>query len=953
MNLETFLSLILPDDGFRFLIRDAKVHTAYKNNKDTAKAAAAMDAKGYNVYFACASYKESQYFDEVKQKTRYRTQENALAAKALWLDLDVGEGKDYVSQSEALDAVAAFCNSTDFPLPLRVSSGNGVHCYWPLESALPTEAWEKITQNMRPIYEAAGLRFDHSRDCDIASILRPVGTNNRKDKANPKRVDVIAQHDKVLPIAELIQFIQANKTAKPAYLQGAKLNDDLSLPKAEYAPMDAEVLAEGCAQIRFFRDTGGGGYNAWRANIGMLKHCENGEIIAHQWGSQYAGYDEEETQEKLDDWNTPPPTCAAYGNDNGLCTGCAHNGKIKSPVALAVKSNPSTIEIEVAGDDEDDPVKVITLELPKGYAVDEFKHLCYFVNVATKTKDNQTPKPIWELKPFCNTLFYPVDRIEDTDGIMSTRWRAEYDFMGRRAAREFTVPNKLIGERGAALHGLLGQYEIVVPSGNKRILEEYMASFLTKLRAEREAIRQYKTYGWQVGKDGIEGFLLGDTMETLAGPRKVLAGSKNMSRYAEAFQLPSGGSATRWGELINAMYNHPKHEQFQFVVYAGFGSALVQFLGEDTGAPICLYGGKGQGKTTAAKMALGVYGRPDKLMLTWKSGTTLNAALISCATMRSVPFLFDEFSNAGSELSDVLYALGNGRDKARADTSGNLRMEGSTWRNVNFLTTNHSLHDKVAMSKDDASAEISRMLEIHWENTSSLDQATMQKYLREMEQHYGAPYKVFMPWVIQNMATVMQIIDKIKSHLDSQVGFSKEYRFWSLQLAAVLAGGFIANKLGLTSFDWKAVERYAVALGRLHMFRIARQVTPAIESFHAMITAYSNQIISTKEEGDGRSSAIEVRSVGEPVGRLITSKGVLYFAVGTVREWCKERHINIDDLRMAVEAAGIMEPDSQERYYIGRGTTLVTGQVYCWKLNWNLIVGTSADVVPIKQLVSI
>ena len=59
---------------------------------DVVDAAQDLDTKGYDVYFALASFKEA----------KSRKVDNVQHLKSFFLDLDCGPSKDFVSQTEAL-----------------------------------------------------------------------------------------------------------------------------------------------------------------------------------------------------------------------------------------------------------------------------------------------------------------------------------------------------------------------------------------------------------------------------------------------------------------------------------------------------------------------------------------------------------------------------------------------------------------------------------------------------------------------------------------------------------------------------------------------------------------------------------------------------------------------------------------------------------------------------------
>ena len=43
--------------------------------------------------------------------------------------------------------------------------------------------------------------------------------------------------------------------------------------------------------------------------------------------------------------------------------------------------------------------------------------------------------------------------------------------------------------------------------------------------------------------------------------------------------------------------------------------------------------------------------------------------------------------------------------------------------------------------------------------------------------------------------------------------------------------------------------------------------------------------------------------------------------------------------------------DTTMKFVLGKGTTLSTGQVYCWRLDWNKIQGVSSSKVAHLKLV--
>ena len=187
---EFFLDLILPSAGLRCIVHfheGRKVHTFHADNKRAAAKAAELDALGDgDVYFGCATFRDPGSRKGI----------NAHTAKSLWLDLDTaefkGEGNSpYSNRQVAVSALERFGFELALPTPIVVSSGYGLHVYWPMDSALAPDEWRETARALKRVCDKWGLKADHSRTTDIASILRVPGTHNRKNPTAPQRVKML------------------------------------------------------------------------------------------------------------------------------------------------------------------------------------------------------------------------------------------------------------------------------------------------------------------------------------------------------------------------------------------------------------------------------------------------------------------------------------------------------------------------------------------------------------------------------------------------------------------------------------------------------------------------------------------------------------------------------------------------------------------------------------------
>ena len=952
MQLQDFFRLLWPTQGYKFIVQIDPTkkypprHIPVATVEEAAEKTQWLESRGGNVFFSCGAFAQPSYKVEVKGelKTKYRERSNSIGAKAFWLDMDVGPTKDYASFDLANATLDSFLATSGLPAPLRVCSGNGLHAYWPIDTMLPVELWERVAKQLHTVTTALGLKSDPSRDRDITSVLRPPHTHNRK--AAPLPVNVIDAGAGALPVREFVAKVANLATAlgQPAvgFISGtmptgaaaAAVNCDLALPPKEYPPSSAEVMATKCKQVAYFRDTGSDSEPHWRACLGLLKHTQEGEALAHKWSKNYDGYSEAECQEKLDRWQVGPTTCEAFGNFRDLCDGCALRGKITSPIMAGTIEKVSVVSVPTTTSAADDP---LDFEVPTPFTVHN-EQLC-----AMTRKDGVT-----EYVPFCDMLFFPVERVRDLDGTMALRFMQRVRHNGTEWEwREFRMPSYLVAG-GAPLAQELAKYEIVPTAGGRKVMDNYVAACIDELRRRREELRAHRTCGWQED----DTFVIGKTkLAAGAEPREIVLGGTLASGYARAFDK-NGGSASEWVRLIEEAYGRPGHEQYQFCVAASFGSMLVDMCGIQMGGPINLYGARGKGKSTAAAVALSVWGDPDQMSVADpKQGTSSNALYARMSAMHSFPYLVDEITMLdGEELAATVYHIANARPKDTLDRSRRRQEPLPPWGCLGFMTSNASAMDKLSSTYADASAQMTRILEIEWRSdVETISPHRMARILDELADHYGSAGRQFAQYVLEHRETVKEMVRRAREKLDTTAGLTKEYRFWSVQLACTLTAALVANRIGLFPFPVSAVHNLALDIIRRNKRNVHDRTASPIDSFHSMLTAFAQQTITTAVEMDGREGRVEVRMPYEPVARIISGDGVAYLSIPAIREWCAKRHVGFNTLRQAIEEAGYMI-NHDTRYYLGKGTTVATGQSRCWKVDWRAIQGSGSEAPATRHL---
>ena len=273
-----FLRLILPKSGFlcAVTIIDCQWrHKFFENVDSLADYIVNQDKKGLEVYHACASYKNGQMdvSNTPKPDRKFgRTHRNVNLLRSLWLDIDCGEGKPYANQREGYNALQKFCDASGLLRPVVVNSGYGLHTYWPILQELEMDEWRSLANGLASLCKVHGLYVDGSRSCDPSSVLRPVGSHNRKRTVSKKVISngLFGPYD----IGELCA-LGNGKRLTPAF-NGHKNNfgqDSLfdAALNLYGPPPTGEEVADQCAQLAAMRDTGGRlPEPEWYACIGVL-----------------------------------------------------------------------------------------------------------------------------------------------------------------------------------------------------------------------------------------------------------------------------------------------------------------------------------------------------------------------------------------------------------------------------------------------------------------------------------------------------------------------------------------------------------------------------------------------------------------------------------------------------------------------------------------------------------
>ena len=769
----------------------------------------------------------------------------------------------------------------------------GVHVHWPLTESVERERWETIANRLKTLTKEKGLLADHAVTSDSARVLRIPNTHNHKteppipvefmyDKAKPVDVDEFAQllgHD-MIPVPTVVD---GNNAVMDALISNKESSFDDIIAKSREG--------RGCEQLRRVIDEPNTQSEpVWVSAMSIAKHCvDAGREAAHNLSRGYEGYDPDQTDIKYDNIKYPH-TCSTFDDRvGGVCMDCPNWGKVKSPIVLGnrVAESGEVVVEDIAIDLPNSPTKEYTIPTyPKPY----FRGKNGGVYIRT-----QDAEGIIDEKSIYHNDLYVVRRLKDVEVGEAIVMRLH---LPQDGVREFTVPLTAVTSR-EEFRKAMSKEGVAVSKMDE--LMRYTTDWVNELQASATADTAHRQFGWT--DENCTSFVVGNT-EVTATELKFNPPSAPTAALFPAFE--PRGTLEGWKEMAK-FYNQPGMEMHQYVLGNAFGSPLIELTAIQCAVMHIHSKDSGLGKTTAMLACASVWGNPKELMLDRKDthASKMNRAEI----YHSLPFLVDEVTNAkGDELSDLLYQLSSGQQRARMSSGSNQeRTRGRPFSLGSVLSGNTSVVESVGATKNAPKAEAQRVLEsavkkVHFASKEVTD--SFAKSVEENYAHVGIPYIQF---VINNLEEVKATLEKIQGRIDRLAGLTAENRFWSAGVAANMTGLIIAKKMGFIDYDLKKVEAWIVKQLIHNKNEITEMDTPVEQILNDFFNEHFNSMIWIKSTQDLRKSSEEtgldnlvipdmMPKTSVLAGRYETDINRAYIRPKVLKQWCVGQQINYAQL---------------------------------------------------------
>ncbi len=932
MTIE-FLKKVLPE-GLIVIARPAATKGFVQVVCDSIEKAAAQaekfDTQGHDCYFALGSLVQPFVMElrNGKEVKAIRVGQNIQELKCLFLDLDVeaGNPRKYESQIEAVTALRTFCHDEGFPAPMIVSSGGGIHVYWPFDKPVATDQWRTLAQAFKAALSVYGLKADPTRTADASSVLRVVGTHNHKSGMKRpvelvKDVTPYPRKQMLLAVMKLVEKYGIELTPVVAKKEVSDLGSNLD---RQFEPSDFNKVIEHCAQLKELVRTGGDSEPVWYAGLSIAKHSADPHVAAMLISQAYPGFDETEMKRKLyqlEGKGIGPAKCGQFTITNPkLCAGCIHRGKITSPIQLGhevLRHIPIVVEVP---DGLGGMVKEEKPHMPHPYVMDDRGRL-------TIKGENGSEATIIH-----DYAIIPLRRTHsERFGVESTVWQADIPKKGKT---EITIEQSLLA-KPESLHGELLAKGVYATNGRIKLLVSYMTAYIKELQKVEITEQLFSRLGW---REENTKFVLGDTIYAADGSATPHTLSPEIK--AEVPGLRRAGDLEGWKQAIQ-FYNAPGHEAHRFMLYCGFGSPLLHMTGHK-GVIVNGTGAPGAGKTTAIGAAASIFGHPvDLLFNGTKAGSTVNAMYSSLAAYHNIPFGMDEITRIDPKiLGDFALSVSQGMGKMVNTRAGMLSHNRPSWATMVLTSANTDVYVALGQSRSDAAAEAMRVLQIPFETPHTHTKTSADQFLRDLKTHHGVAGHVFMPYITGNYALVSQRIAAVMAMVDAKAIISSGERFWSGSIAAAFTGALIARKLGL--LDGFPIEHdFEWVIGQISSSR--KSMVEHIASPKEVLSEFLEaRVGETLVVSQTLKANIAPRVDQAPRGALCIRHEVdaqrVYIMKSEFKRYCVEVGANYGAIQSELEDLMVLV-ERNKQIVLGKGTDFGKGQVRCWEIDLKRLNG--------------
>lgn len=935
---------------------------------------------GSDVYFALAAFNEIATFSDAYQKTVFRrTNKNVRAIRSLYLDLDVKDGS-FESQQVAEKSILDVCVANGWPFPLMVSSGAGIHSYWPLDREIDAATFQVVQRAM--LSKVTHVFKDINIDglVDPARILRPIGTTNKK-YSPPKPVYLMRDCEYINADAFIKSFGDLSTIEAP------KGDGEEIIAGEPDGHLSSYQIVTECQQVR---ECGLQTEPVWRAGLSVARLCRNGRKVAHFLSAMdKKRYTPEDTDRKLDQLNHQqgvkgmPTTCRTFNMMRpNICTMCKHwpevmRAELKSPVTLGIKPKQdipdlSTLPVHnlasrnstplastaTAGAVVSAPPPVVTTTPPEpqfggGWCIPSIHQIADNIIVEKsptlryqcRTPNNTTEPALIgtviitykegedEGTPvyMSRDVMVPIACYEAKDDKgnweQSTVWRI-YS-RGKQGFKDVKIANSDLHGNDAIKR--IANFGVTVENAKHfGPFAECLRGLLTNARSVLPIYKEYDHLGW-IDNDT---FSLGTTAYKRLPDNTILKIdlSKNDDTAVVTEYIRKDGTLEDWKNAFN-VFGKPGNEHMAFAALATFGSPLMRFTNQGGLTISVVSSESGTGKSTMQRVSMAAWGDPRGLVkhqLGPSSGITLHAFTSFLGIMHSLPAEIDELSKMPDEqVGGLLYLISSGEERQRANSSGKIRMTNGKWGNLTVVSSNKSLRDQIASSEmRESDAMIKRLIELTPPATqrSGQDWLEASRVLDKVGRfNYGIAGEIYAQYLVANSAILEDRVQKKISDMVIRANGDQSERFWFAGAACIFVGAELAKMAGLHDYDLSHLEDwfFTVLLPEMRAGSESNSIDDSNILGDLLTDLLRETLIVRSAEIPASDSAAVGYAVRTPNYSAIYVRAEVkekraFISTAAVRKWAERNKMQYTSVLNSLEKSGVLVNRSV-RVSLGKG----------------------------------
>jgi len=812
----------------------------------------------WTVYYSVGRMANHKEVD-AKGKPKYRrTKAHASWFKAICFDLDIG-GK-YATQGEGHKAVLAATRAMGMPAPMVVSSGRGIHYYWPLVEAIPAAQWEQVSMALRSALESYQVEIDVSKIHDTSMILRPAGTHHKKQV--PWREVKVLSDCPDYDIASITQTLSNWIGATPNKPQSAKRVSAVSAAILDNCNLNVQAIGKKCRQIGALLASGGefdvlgntATYGMWTASLMLAKFTPDPDAAIMMLCGAHPDFDMAGSQAKMGTFTGKPPSCDQFEKAcSGGCAGCPSKGVVFGPGSLneevvATPATPTAQALAVAAG-----ASVAPMQMPDGYYISNGS-VYTDVTVESKSKDEVTGKTI-VTKSVVKTLVCPYEihvlaMYHDVWGPKAASHTAATALISVKypmdGEHEHELPMAAVANGGKDFSTYLGNKQIIIASeAVKTRTQTYLMNYLATVQARAASGIDFTHFGWQ--KDGS--FLCGEALVGSPSKNTLRRLKGTAKHYSE--QIRHHGDRETWADLT-ALVDKPGGEVLGVSLLMACAGALGNVSGAATPIISFVAPHSGTGKTLSLGFGNSAFMDPNEKFMFNPKDTT-NALYNGFGVLGDLSASMDEITTMEpADLVNLAYDVARGSEKKTLTKDRDARTP-EEWRAPVRVTSNRSLFEvyEIAQSKDEPLRM--RTMEFPMETREFVETYGKQLYLG-MQDNYGFALPEIAQAII-DMGGRRAVWDKgsalFESKFDKRMNWTPEERFRRNVTAVAFIIGRIGKKLGLFRFDVDHVIEF-ILQSVLRMRSNAHVVTKdAFDIIGQFMQEHNDQLITTRKVGSG------------------------------------------------------------------------------------------------------